>query len=129
LPLKKVQKLAALNRAKSKTCAWLGKIGTFGKYQRNLYRDLSRALRRATGLEPTLIDVPVRIKHATVIRKWPVISISECLYALHQKGMLTEFAFGDISSSAWWSTLFKEPGFDINLHVITFVHDPSSLFR
>ena len=104
----------------------MGKIGTWGKYQRNLYRDLSRALRRATGIEPTLIDVPVRIKKATVIRKWPVISISECLYALREKNMLAEFAFGDISSSVWWSTLFKEPGFEAIAS--EFAHcDPDSL--
>lgn len=89
----------------------ISKIGTWGKYQNNMYRDLFRALRRATDIEPTFIDVPMRVKKVTVIKKWPVISISEMLFCLHQKNMLKEFAFGDVNSSDWWQVLFKEPGF------------------
>lgn len=113
LPLSKVRKLAATHKRGSKACAWIGKLGNYGKHKSNMYRDLCRALKRVTGIEPTMIDVPMRLKKGgTVIKKWPVISICECLYCLHEKGLLDSFLLGDVKLSEWWQVMFKEPGFE-----------------
>ena len=109
LTLTRVRRLAATSST-STTCKKFARIGSSGKHQNNMYRDLMRLLKRQGCVEPMYIKIPMKTRAGLVKEVlWPCLPPREMFEQIVSRGLLEKVLTGGIDLPAFWDRLCQDP--------------------
>ena len=113
LTLTRVRRLAATSSTSS-TCKRFARLGAFGKYQTNMYRDLMRLLKRQGCVEPMYVKIPMKTRAGLVKEVlWPCLPPHEMFAEIVSRGLLEKVLTGGIDLPAFWDRLCKDPTYEL----------------